>query len=329
MAKRRNVGLSGPTGNRNVKEQRAAGVGSITPGENGNLRLSGIEYRDPRTLTDSPHNEPFKALKDSEYMDRLQRDIADAGEITEPLLITPDGEIVSGHSRRDIALRLELDRVPVRIIEAELSEQDKKSRVYLANLSRFEIDKDTRLQLYAEIYPEYFNRGETVSPQDTRGDTVSPKPRRADIAQAMGVSERQVKNERAVYEEARKTAGGKNPDREAIAAARKKKNEARKTKQQTPSGSAQSRPKTTKAQEPPRWEQDEVEVSLENTSKQELISEVFNEIERTRDYGEGEPKAFFDSLRMLVVRMQERLTADSPELHERAAEIIETLRGKQ
>ena len=200
----------------------------------GDLRLSPIEYRDPRELKPSPYNNTFQPLKDEAYWTNLRRDIDEAGAITDPLLIFPDGEIASGHSRQRVALDLlddghrEFEKIPVRVILSKLTEADKRKRVYLGNLSRFEIDPDTRLCLYATIYPDYF---EGTGPQSRpkKGDTVSPI--RSEVAETMRVSDRQLKRERAIYQTAKTQAtakGKESPDVADIGAARKAKNTARR-----------------------------------------------------------------------------------------------------
>lgn len=197
----------------------------------GDLRLSAIEYRDPGTLKPSPYNAVFDALKTPEYWKALRRDIEDAGTITDPLVIEPDGTILSGHSRQRVAAELlgegrrEFEKIPVRVVLSEFSDAEKKKRVYLGNLSRFEIDPDTRLALYAEIYPDYFDRSGTGRPK--KGVTVT----RLSVAQEMGVSEETAKKEKAVYQDAKEDAAAKGkaaPDRDDIAEARKKRNEDRK-----------------------------------------------------------------------------------------------------
>ena len=206
----------------------------------GDLRLSAIEYRDPRELKPSPYNETFEGLKDATYWANLRSDIEEAGAITDPLLILGDGEIVSGHSRLRVALdlldegRREFEKIPVRVIRSELSEADKRKRVYLGNLSRFEIDTNTRLRLYADIYPDYFASPDAGKPG--KRETVS-RINRKDIADGMGVSERQTANERAIYQDAKERAAAKgrtSPDIEDIEAARQAKNKARRKPERSP-----------------------------------------------------------------------------------------------
>lgn len=190
----------------------------------------GIDYRNPRELKSSFYNKVFDHLKNEEYWTRLKEDISSAGSITDPLLILPDGEIVSGHSRRKVAMDLlasgkkEFSKIPVRVIKTKLSDSSLKKRVYLSNLSRFEIDTDTRLKLYSVIYPEYFH---TTSKPGVQTATVAVSR----IAESLGVKERQVRNERQVYQKAKDIAlakGKDEPDSEEIRLARDQFNQARR-----------------------------------------------------------------------------------------------------
>ncbi len=201
----------------------------------GDLRFAPqIEYRRLDELTASRFNTVFQALKDDQYWNRLKEDMSDAGVITDPLLILPSGEIISGHSRQTIARELflegrrEFERVPVRVLHSELQEGELRKRVYMANLSRFEIDTDTRLKLYAEIFPEYFE-GKAVRNRPAKGDTVSPL--RKNIAEQMHISERQIKREKQVYQKAKSIAekqGRALPEVDEIRAARKEQNRKRR-----------------------------------------------------------------------------------------------------
>lgn len=200
----------------------------------GALRLSAVEFRHPQELKPSPHNTEFDHLKDDTYWANLRRDIEESGAITDPVLIMPDGEILSGHSRIEVAIQLveeghaEFEKVPVRVVHSELSDDERMKRVYLSNLSRFEIDPDTRILLYARIYPEYYKREGTGRPQ--KGDTVSPFLKT--IAESTGTSERNVKREKQMYSKARslaKSKGRDEPTIEDIKSVRQKKNATRKS----------------------------------------------------------------------------------------------------
>jgi len=208
----------------------------------GKLRLSPTEWRSPDDLRNSPYNKPFQDMKDQAYWHALRKDIEDAREITDPILITPDNVIISGHSRCRIARELlrdgyeQFEKVPVRVINTVLSEQERKMRVYLGNLSRFEIDQDTKLMLYAEIWPEYFNRDSTLGSKQGRpkkSDTV-PHSSLEEITEHTGISSRQLKRNKQMYQKAKDAAqqeGRAEPSKEDISAARDQLNAQRKQKE--------------------------------------------------------------------------------------------------
>ena len=128
---------------------------------------------------------------------------------------------------------IDLGRIPTVVLD--LSPEDAERRVYLSNLSRFELDEDTRLTLYAKVWPGYYLEAKPGRPN--KGDTVSPPIRRADIAAATGKSERQVKRDRAIIQEAaqRARAKGKSaPDTQEIREARAKASAKRKDRRLRP-----------------------------------------------------------------------------------------------
>lgn len=232
MAKRKAVGIraeqriAGKSGSEHARELDSR----ITADESA-LRLGPIELVDPFELVPSPVNHVFDSCKSSEYIEQLTRDITEAGGILEPVLIFADREIASGHSRVAIAKELaESDdrfrRIPARVIGAELSREERDRRVLLANLSRFEIDRNTRLRLLARVYPDYFE----AEAKPGKRDTVSRKK----AAQTASVSERHIARERTVYQEARKRAGGREPDDAQIAGARREINKRRRERKPEP-----------------------------------------------------------------------------------------------
>lgn len=186
------------------------------------LILAPVDYKPLAWFRPNPENEIFRALKSEAYWRDLERDVREAGRIVTPALALPDGLLLEGESRLEMSRRLGFPTMPVQIILSPMSLEEQRKRLWLGNLSRFEVDEDTRLLLYAKIWPGYF-----------RGDTVSPSsPTRAEIAEATGKSERQVKRDAGIMREA--TARASSEGREAsvvdIAAAREAKNAARREK---------------------------------------------------------------------------------------------------
>jgi hypothetical protein len=200
--------------------------------DGGELRIGPVDYWQPAHLHPCPHNAIFEMHKDENYWQQLRRDISDTGTIIDPLLILPDGTVVSGHSRLRIATELlaegrsEFAKIPTRVIRSPLTEKQIRDRVLLANLLRFEVDIDLRLLLFAEVYEEYFG---TDRPRGVKTETVSV----SEIAATIGVSDRQLRNERAVYREATAIAearGDTAPKDADITESRRRQNRRRRQK---------------------------------------------------------------------------------------------------
>ena len=117
------------------------------------LELSEIMYKPRSWLRMNPENEIFRALKSPQYFDDLERDIREAGAILNPLIAMPDGLLLEGESRLLMAERIGMAKLPVRIVLSALDESEQRRRLWLGNLSRFEVDEDTRLLLYSRIWP--------------------------------------------------------------------------------------------------------------------------------------------------------------------------------
>ncbi|NIZ47660.1 ParB/RepB/Spo0J family partition protein (plasmid) [Entomospira nematocerorum] len=184
------------------------------------LDLSNILFRSPHDLIANPLNDVFDAMKDDAYREGLKHDIARHG-IVNALIITKSGLIIEGHSRWKVALDLQLKEVPVRMILQDLSDQVLKERLYLGNLHRFEISKDVRTKMYADLYPHIFYDAQASIPEE--------------LAKQMGLSTSQVRNEKQLLLMARtykEEIGDTSPlSVKDIAAARNKMNQARRERE--------------------------------------------------------------------------------------------------
>jgi hypothetical protein len=200
------------------------------------LELSEIVYKTIDFFCENPVNVVFEKLKDPSYIERLKKDIDDTRAIINPLITLPDGTILEGHSRLLIAKLLEnegkgLGRLPVRIVLTKLSDDELKRRVYLGNLSRFEIDEDTRILLYAEIWPDYFRANLKPGKKSDHGDTITTSK----ISDKLGMSVPQIKRDAAIFKKASKQVGG-SPTITDIKKIRKEMNEERKRKKKEKDG---------------------------------------------------------------------------------------------
>lgn len=195
------------------------------------LLLSQIVYKDIDFFKPNPCNSVFDALKTEQQLDALLKDIDESRAILNPLIAMPDGILIEGHSRLEIAKRLEVQgkgigKLPVRIITTPLLPEEIKQRVYLGNLSRFEIDEDTRISLYAEIWPGYFNISGKSGRKSDHGDTITASM----LSQKLGKSVPQIKRDAAIFRNARKKTSG-SPSVADIKESRKELNEERKLRE--------------------------------------------------------------------------------------------------
>jgi hypothetical protein len=205
------------------------------------IRVQGLALQDMarRPLSwfkHNPENDVFAALKTPTYWQALERDIREAGAILSPLIAMPDGTLIEGESRLTIARKLavegllDFDVLPVRIIKGDLSEEERRRRLYLGNLSRFEIDPDTRAALYAQIWSDLTHevkRGRPADAGEGKTDTVSV------FAEAAGITERQARREKEIIERAekeRKAEGAPTLKPEHVKKARAKANARRREK---------------------------------------------------------------------------------------------------
>lgn len=195
------------------------------------LELSEIVFKALDFFIPNPDNHVFESLKDEAYFSALRKDIESAGAILNPLITMPNGLVVEGHSRLIIAKKMAeagsaLGKLPVRIILSPLTDEEIRQRVYLGNLSRFEIDENTRIHLYAQIWPEYFNTVQTAGRKSDRGDTITIK----DISEQTGKSVPQIKRDAKIFRKALEISEG-TPGVDHIKKARTAINESRRKKQ--------------------------------------------------------------------------------------------------
>jgi hypothetical protein len=213
------------------------------------LELSELQTKPANWFKPNPANTVFDRLKTPSYWDALKRDIREARAIINPIIALQDGTILEGHSRVKVARELldeglDLGRLPVLLVASHITPEEAERRVYLGNLSRFEIDEDTRLALYVKVWPEYYltessNRGR---PKNT--DTVSDFSTAKSVARATGQSTRQVERDRATVRAAQVLAKAEGKGAPEAAHIRKVRAEAN-TERRRSSVRTESRAKTT------------------------------------------------------------------------------------
>jgi hypothetical protein len=231
-----NLTVAGRTGAKQAVVQVDSGVAE-------GLELGPLIYKPASWFCRNPDNQVFDTLKQTQsgYFENLRRDIKEAGAILNPLIATTSGLLIEGHSRLTVAMELGITQLPCRLILSDLGADDLRKRVYLGNLSRFEIDEHTRLALYTTIWPDFFTKvgqpGRKSDHGDTNGGTgISDHgdPIQAkDLAEVLGKSEPQIKRDRARAVKATKLAranGRDLPTPDDVRAASEEENEVRRGK---------------------------------------------------------------------------------------------------
>jgi hypothetical protein len=190
------------------------GISDITPGlsdmmpvdKSQGLVLSAVQLKDVEFFQLNAINNVFEDLKSADYYEQLKRDIAQDG-IVNALIALPDGQLIEGHSRLKVAKELGMLTVPVRFILSTVSPAEVKRRVYLGNLNRFEIPSDMRLILFAEVYPDYFYASPAQLDESHKLLEPGMRPTTAKmVAASMGLSDRQVRNEKEIFLRAKSLA---------------------------------------------------------------------------------------------------------------------------
>jgi hypothetical protein len=209
---------------------------SYTPSSD--LVFSDVITKELSFFIENKENIRFRKLKSETYFQNLEKDVREAGCFINPLVTMPSGLLIEGESRFQIAKKLfsegnhSFERIPVRIILSNLSDEDQKRRLILGNLSRFEIDENNRLLLYSEIWADFFSQPTKTAGRPRKSDTVSDScSYSSEIAHASGISARQLRREKNIYENAvsiAKDEGKEKPDILDIEKARVEINQKRK-----------------------------------------------------------------------------------------------------
>ena len=213
---------------------------TVANGTAAGLKLGRFELIPLEELKENPHNAIFRTMKTKEYWERLKRDIRETGSIIYPLIALPDGTLLEGESRLRVAKELHaegvpgFDRVPVRKT-GDISPDEQKKRLYLGNLSRFEIDTATRIKLYAEIWPDYFNQDtEAARKQGLKQGNATPSATVANGKEPDGIPARTARHHRKILHEAREQHGTQTPEIDQIRQTMEKRNQKRRQSQNTP-----------------------------------------------------------------------------------------------
>jgi hypothetical protein len=239
--------LMGPGRTKTRQEEQEAAIATEETKLAG-LELSDVQYKPLSFFRSNPENAVFDELKDKSYWEGLRRDIDEARAIVNPLVATLDGLLIEGHSRLKVAFELEaggrgLGLLPCRLVLSPLAEDEMRSRVYLGNLSRFEISEVVRDLLYSRIWPGfYYTPPKRGRPSEIgHGDQLTTTD---EISEKTGQDTRQLNRSRAYFARALEFAkehGRGEPSIEDLQKAREEANIRRREKESKALGPAGKR----------------------------------------------------------------------------------------
>jgi hypothetical protein len=112
-----------------------------------------VQRVSPKVLIPNPRNAQYFTTN-VEDLKRLKDDIAVRGILT-PLMAKNNGELLSGHSRLQIALELGLESVPVLYAMRSLTESEEIDFLITDNLLRRHLTGAERIELYKIKYPDF------------------------------------------------------------------------------------------------------------------------------------------------------------------------------
>lgn len=116
-----------------------------------------IKLVETRLLKSNPINAKLFPALTIEEMANLIEDIR-ANNIHDPLIAKPDYTLISGHNRLEAAKELDLQHVPVRFLEDEITEEEEKRFIVADNLLRRHLGQSEKIELYRLLYPQFDQR---------------------------------------------------------------------------------------------------------------------------------------------------------------------------
>lgn len=136
------------------------------------LELSEIRYVAPSELSSNSLNSMFPAEKER-YFEELAEDVQQRG-ILVPLIAKRDGTLLAGHNRLQVALKLDLARIPVQYVETVLTRQEEVRFVIADNLFRRHLSNEDKIRLYKHLYENFEERlklrHDLYKPQDSESE---------------------------------------------------------------------------------------------------------------------------------------------------------------
>ena len=165
------------------------------------LQYSEVQYIHPKQLSVNLLNEKLFPEEEGDRLNKLADDIRERG-IATPLIAKKDGTLLAGHNRLRIALMLNLQAIPVRYLESELSEHEEMVYVIKDNILRRQFRNEDYVRFYKMMYPDFDSRfvpdarSKAVQEVEANGYTpITYKIIAADTGQATDTVRKQLQRE--------------------------------------------------------------------------------------------------------------------------------------
>jgi ParB-like chromosome segregation protein Spo0J len=143
------------------------------------LRLSDVVQEPLEKLLSNPLNEQLFDREDTVHFERLLADIQERG-ILVPLIAKPNGILLAGHNRFQVAKQIGLQVVPVQYVEDTLSAEAERKFVINDNLLRRQLTSEQRIKLYRMLYPNFDTRIRSAAGRPQKNDNNHHKKNNVD-----------------------------------------------------------------------------------------------------------------------------------------------------
>lgn len=162
--------------------------------------LSEVKKISPSELKINSLNSTYFQTESTEYFENLREDVRKRGIIV-PLIAKKDGTLLSGHNRLQIAIELELKRVPVMYVLEDLSEDREREMLIKDNLYRRQLNQSDWISLYKRLYPEFESTYLNPEATETRGrkngtGSITLEQIAGETGQTVGAIKSQIKRTR-------------------------------------------------------------------------------------------------------------------------------------
>ena len=139
------------------------------------VKLSPVKYVPTKDLRENPLNKKYFRAENEDYLEKLTEDIKGRGIIV-PLIAKPDGLLLAGHYRLQIAKDIELPRVPVQYVLSDLTIEQEREFLLKDNVLRRQLTPKQKEQLVRELYGEEIFRDRRGGDRKSQAAKIKSSP---------------------------------------------------------------------------------------------------------------------------------------------------------